>query len=151
MRRWFVGGTLVLVAALLLSTRDRPSEDAPEPAAVAEAPAASDSDDRARARVRAMAIATLRKDLSLEQAELSVAESDLLVTRLRRKGVEDVAEHVQLRLAQVSPTEEQLHLYYEQHRTLFGRRSFEESRPAVDRLVRIQLVREELGVVGVVR
>lgn len=82
---------------------------------------------------------------SPERVESSLAASDDVIQRLREKGEEGSAEALRRRIESATPTEPELHEFYEANLERFGERSFEASRQSVDQLVRIQRVRNELG------
>jgi hypothetical protein len=96
-------------------------------------------------QVRGFDVMMSAPDWSPERVERTLAASDEVSERLREKGEESSAEALRRRLETARPTEEELHSFYEANLDRFGQRSFEESRQALDQLVRIQRVRNELG------
>lgn len=73
-------------------------------------------------------------------------QSDQLRDRLDHQGVDDASADIRARLAQADPTEAQRHAFFDANRRLFGERSYEQSAWSVEQLVRIQLVRDQLGI-----
>lgn len=73
-------------------------------------------------------------------------QSDQIREALHARGVTNVGRYIRRRLNKIEPTEGDLRAYYREHRSVFGQRSFEDSRNAPKRLVAIRLLREELGI-----
>lgn len=80
------------------------------------------------------------------RVEESLAASDAVTARRAEAGEPPLTgASIRDRLLAANPSEGQLLEFFEANRARFGGRSFEESRHAVDQLVRIQLVRGDLG------
>ena len=60
-----------------------------------------------------------------------------------------VRAEIRSRMAAFTPTEAELHEWYERNRDLFGERSFEQARSAIELLLRIERTREALRVRGI--
>jgi len=97
-------------------------------------------------RIRAVNIRSLRSNLSDLEVQHLIGESDLVRAGLEARGVADVGQLLQDRLGEIQPEDGALRAYYEAHRAHFGRRSFEQSRYALEQLVRIQIIKRELGI-----
>lgn len=95
----------------------------------------------------------MRVQASMPEADPStverfLAESDGIRARLAASGVDDASGYVRSRLESLMPSDADLRRYYDEHRAMFGSRGFDESKEAIDRLVRIQMLRAELGTSG---
>lgn len=129
-----VGACLALGAALFGRT------PAPEPASAPEKPAMSDS----RA-ARIFDMAAMRPDMPYGTMSRLADDSDRIRERLGSSDDEAVGRAVRQRLRDVHVSEQEARKWYAEHREIFGRRSFEESRFSVERLVAIERVRAELA------
>lgn len=82
----------------------------------------------------------VRRDHWLEQ-------SDRIRDRLEHDGgPDDIGKLVRARLHEVDVSDEDAQAWYDEHRSLFGERSFAQSRRAVERMIAISKVREELSI-----
>jgi hypothetical protein len=137
-RRALVAAGLLLVAALLGGRAIRRAADDP---VASGGPAAVDADAASRRAARVARMMLEAPSLDSQQAGELADRSDRMVERLAARGEPDVRR--MLRTTVVS--EADARAYFEEHRALFGGRSFEASRLSVDRLVAIERVSAELG------
>jgi hypothetical protein len=132
-RRTLVAG-LVLAAALgAYATLRGPASIEPS-----RGPAAATSAGQRASRVARMMLEN--PALDSDTAGKLADESDRLKARLDAAGEPDVRRM----LRETRVTEAEARAYFDQHRAVFGERSFEASRLSIDRLVAIEQVRAKL-------
>jgi hypothetical protein len=137
-RRMLIAG-LVITAALGAYAILRGSEDTNAPIEPSRAPTAASSAAQQRAsRVARMILEN--PALDSDGAGKLADESDRLKARLEARGEPDVRR--MLRDTRVSEAEARA--YFDEHRAVFGGRSFEASRLSIDRLVALERVNAKL-------
>ena len=94
---------------------------------------------------RSRAIRGLGLDLDPDEVVALLAENDAVRQRFGWTTEAEVPLAVLDRLRTTRVSDEDLHGWFVEHADLFGGRTFTESRGAVERLVRIEKVRAELG------
>ncbi|MCK6502564.1 hypothetical protein L6R53_04080 [Myxococcota bacterium] len=88
----------------------------------------------------------MRPSLGDEETRQLLDQSDGVVEGLKAQGVVDIPAGLRQRLAQAAPTEAERQEYFAANSHIFGGRSYAESMWTVDQLLRIQRVRDELGI-----
>lgn len=104
-----------------------------------------DGDDDLRT-TRAFELRSIRPSLGDEETRQLLDQSDGVVEGLNAQGVLDIPVELRQRLAQSAPTEAERQEYFAANAHIFGGRSYAESMWTVDQLLRIQRVRDELGI-----
>ena len=107
-------------------------------------PARPESRPRA---ARATEISLSAPEWSGDRIKQSIAASDDVVAALHARGVGDVPGYIQKRLAEVPVDEAEARAFFDGNASIFGGRSFDQSRSVVDQLLRIHKVRQERGIV----
>lgn len=75
-----------------------------------------------------------------------MAESDRVAAELHAAGVEDVGAELRRRLASVQVSDAQVQDFVQSNPAVFGTRSPAESRSSAEALIRIHVLRRELGI-----
>lgn len=101
-----------------------------------------DDSDRLDLQRRADQLRLANRSLSDQQARDLAQRSDRFREELEQEGIVDVDLYLRHEINDISVTDEELLEYYELHRSRFGERSFEESRAALESMVRLKKIRE---------
>jgi len=133
---------LLAGAALVWRGASSDASAAPLSATTSAAITATPTTDHAR---RAFQLAALAPDLAPDAVDASLERSDAWVDHLHDEGVDDIGAELTRRLEAAGPTEAQARAFYDAHRDLFGQRSFQASRHAIDQLCRIRAVQAALN------
>ena len=97
-------------------------------------------------RGRAAALLLTAADPLTIDVVASMDASDALAARLRAQGESDAGPALARRLSEATVSDSEARAFFDANRAVFGGRSLEQSRPSVDRLIRIHKVREDLGI-----
>ncbi len=95
---------------------------------------------------RALDLLMIEPNLGHTERRALIAASDRVRRTLQALGEEDVGQAVLSRLAEARISQDEARAYYERHRELFGRRSFEASSWTIRQLIAIERTRAELGI-----
>jgi len=134
------GGLIVLVVAvafLCLRSPDHPEEQVSSSTQGHSHPSV---DDRA---ARVVGLLELDPELDEEAAAALTLESDRILEDLAARDVRNPGRQLRFELDEVEVGEAGLRAYHEDHRERFGGRSFEESRDAVEQLLRYRQLRQQ--------
>lgn len=97
-------------------------------------------------RGRAAALLLTAADPLTIDVVASMDASDALAARLRAQGEDDAGAALARRLSEATVSDSEARAFFEANRAIFGGRSLEQSRPSVDRLIRIHKVRADLDI-----
>ena len=139
MKRMFFGPAAVcvaVVALIALAGREPPVE---------KITPATDALHDGHKALRRLDTAATAPNLTRSRQEVLLTQSDDIRSELEREGNGDAGRALRKRLRSVQISEEDARAWYEEHRSLFGDRSFAQSRVPIERLLAIARVRDELG------
>lgn len=150
---WFVtvGGGIVLLAIFIgtsRSTRQIPSTEPPSQVAPARSnvapptslPSTTDGRTETDRIRRAQKLRLLDRSLTEPAAMELVERSDRFREETERQGLVDLDLELRHEIRDTTVTDAELRRYFEEHRSHFGERTFEESRRSLEQLVRLERV-----------
>lgn len=153
MKRIVISTLAVGAVALLVwaSTEESPRPAPAGPVAI-EAPVSQPPTPKPADPQRLLAVLSVAPELHVDTAKALMAASDQARERaedlaLLEEGVEsNPGAVIRQAFNAVENSEGELLAYFETNQHLFGRRTFEQSRYSVDRLLRVQKTRAHLGI-----
>jgi hypothetical protein len=122
-------------------TSSSPTSDS-EPASARSAEQDSAKDVRKRMRLAHMQ--DLRHDVDEEELIRLMDESDRATAWVDEHDIDSMQEYVHDRMREFDIPEKEIEAYYSDNRELFGNRNLEESTYAVERILKIQSMKQEL-------
>lgn len=100
--------------------------------------------EQATRRVRSFSIHSSNPSLTEAEVDRLIGAFDRVHAQLARAGVGDVSAYVHRRLAETDVSEAERIAFFQENSSLFGGRTYSQSRLVIDRLLRIRKVRAEL-------
>ncbi len=134
-----------LLAAFVSHQMLSASPEAGQPTAVlgaAPSTAATARDKQRSKRLFDMVMTSPNRDY--RELEMLAADSDHLTAAVDDETDKDVGQTIRAQLRAVQVTEAEARSYFEANRQIFGNRSFLESRDAIERLIAIERVQQNI-------
>ncbi len=115
------------------------------PTSLREAPSASLVSPGRDAR-RSFELLASAPDLDAARIQTLRNESDRMRAVAEEQGEQDLGAELRRRMAEIEVAEQEAQAFFSQERSLFGDRSFEESRAAIRQMLVIRKTRAEYGI-----
>jgi hypothetical protein len=104
-----------------------------------------DVDPDVTRRLRLNELRQLRRDASDEELRTFIESSDSATKMIREEGYERSSSYLQSRMDSYEIRQEEIVRYYEENREIFGKRTVEESTHNIDRILRIQRIKDKIS------
>ena len=133
---------VIPVAAAFVLLLGEPAEPGHSDATAQPTVQQSDAGKRAQRAFNAIASAA---QMPQHRRRQLLDESDTIREQLQEEGKQDIGNAMRTRLREVQVSEADSRQWYVANQSMFGERSFAQSRGAVDRLIAIERVRAQFG------
>ncbi len=140
-------GVLVLALALHRAQPKSSAAVAPVDALVGPGHTPTDSPvEPGRDAKRSFELLAAAPDMDPARVQRLLQESDQMRVVAEEQGVQDLGAELRRRMAEIEVSEQEARAFFGQERSLFGERSFEESRAAIRQMLVIRKTRIEFAI-----